>query len=154
MAAAWSPDGKTMAVTLSKDGNPDLYLMDLKTGEYQALAEANSEQSESWHSWSSNSRWFAFSSKRRGGLFTKIFLSYVDETGRVYKPFLLPQKDPDFYDSHYKVYSVPELTVNRIEIDSSALNHAACGPADIEIELPITSASPPPEEKETWRQFQ
>jgi len=28
MASAWSPDGRNMIVTLSKDGSPDLYLMD------------------------------------------------------------------------------------------------------------------------------
>ena len=30
LAPAFSPDGKTMVVTLSKDGSPDLYLMDFK----------------------------------------------------------------------------------------------------------------------------
>ena len=28
LGPAWSPDGKTMVVTLSKDGSPDLYLID------------------------------------------------------------------------------------------------------------------------------
>ena len=28
-APAWSPDGKSMAMVLSKDGSPDIYLMDL-----------------------------------------------------------------------------------------------------------------------------
>jgi TolB protein len=26
---AWSPDGNTLAMVLSKDGSPDIYLMDL-----------------------------------------------------------------------------------------------------------------------------
>src|SRR5665647_1707249 len=78
----------------------DLYLMDLRTKKYQRLDAVNSNRSECWHSWSSNGRWFVFSSKRRDGLLTRPYFSYFDSQGQAHKPFLLPQKDPaDFYDS-------------------------------------------------------
>jgi hypothetical protein len=155
-----SPDGRFLLFCMCEYGcfpvyqpSSDLYMMNLETGEYKKL-DINSEYSESWHSWSSNSRWIAFSSKRQGGLFTKIYLSYVDENGKAYKPFVMPQKDPEFYDSLFKVYSVPELTTGPIEIDPRALSRAACGPQKIDVNLPITTATPVAGAKEShpWKQ--
>lgn len=133
----------------------DLYMMNLETGEYKKL-DINSEYSESWHSWSNNSRWIAFSSKRQGGLFTRIHLSYVDENGKAYKPFVIPQKDPEFYDSLFKVYSVPEFTTGPIEIDPKALSRAASGSDKIDVDMPITTATPPAKSVNTepWRRAQ
>ena len=95
-----SPDGRFLVFCMCRYGcfpvyqpSSDLYLMDLATRQYRKLA-INSEFSESWHSWSSNSRWIAFSSKRQGGLFTRTYLSYVDQAGTAHKPFVLPQQDP------------------------------------------------------------
>ena len=105
-----SPDGRWLLFCMCDYGSfpvyhqsSDLYLMDLKaaqqTGQYKyRRLDINSDQSESWHSFSSNSRWIAFSSKRHYGIFTRTYLSYVDKTGKVYKPIILPQKDPTFYD--------------------------------------------------------
>ena len=45
----------------------DLYVVDLETGENRELTEANSDDTESYHSWSSNSRWIVFSSRRDEG---------------------------------------------------------------------------------------
>jgi hypothetical protein len=158
-----SPDGRFLLFCMCDYGcfpvyqpSSDLYIMNLNTNEYHKLTEVNSEYSESLHSWSSNSRWFAFSSKRRGGLLTKIFFSYVDNDGKAYKPFVLPQKDPAFYDSLYKVYSVPELTTGPIKISHKDLARAACSNNKIDIDIPITTATPTtgPQESESRRQFQ
>ena len=83
-------------------------MLDLKTKQYRKL-NINSEHSESFHTWSSNSRWFVFASKRKDGLCSRLYFSYVDSLGNVYKPFLMPQKDPTFYDTYIKNYNVPEL---------------------------------------------
>jgi hypothetical protein len=143
-----SPDGRFLLFCMCEYGcfpvyepGSDLYMMNLETGDYKKL-DINSEYSESWHSWSSNSRWIAFSSKRQGGLFTRIYLSYVDENGSAYKPFVMPQKDPEFYDTAFKVYSIPELTTGPIKIDPRVLSRAACGPQKIDVDLPITTATP------------
>ncbi len=110
-----SPDGRFLLFCMSEYGcfpvyqpSSDLYLMDLKTHAWRKLA-INSEYSESWHSWSSNSRWIAFTSKRLGGYLSRTFISYVDEAGNVHKPFILPHKDPEFYSSSIHSFSVPEL---------------------------------------------
>jgi len=110
-----SPDGKHILFCMSDNGyfsihfpSSDLYMLDLKTKEYRKL-DINSEHSESFHSWSSNSRWFVFASKRRDSLCSRLYFSYVDTLGNVYKPFLMPQKDPTFYDTYIMNYNVPEL---------------------------------------------
>jgi hypothetical protein len=110
-----SPDGKWLLFCMSDHGafpvyepSSDLYLLNLQTRDYHRLA-VNSPRSESWHSWSANSRWIAFASKRRDGVFGRIYFSYIDEAGRAHKPVLLPQKDPTLYDRLIKTYSVPEL---------------------------------------------
>ena len=90
-----SPDGRWLMFCMCDYGcfppwqpSSDLYIMDLKaaeqTGRYEyRRLELNSDKSEAWHSWSSNSRWIVFSSKRDNGLFTRIYISYIDEDGQV-----------------------------------------------------------------------
>jgi len=151
-----SPDGKLLLFCMCEYGcfpiyqpNSDLYLMDLETGAYRRL-EINSERCESWHSWSSNSRWFAFSSKRRDGLLTRLYLSYLDEAGKAHKPVLLPQKDPTFYDSFLKTYSVPELVIEPVQVSSTDLAAAIRSPHKVEVELPMMSMTRKPD-KAPWR---
>lgn len=110
-----SPDGKFLLFCMCDYGvfpafqkSSDLYCMDLASGEYWKLG-CNSGESESWHCWSSNGRWIAFSSKRSDGVFTRIYLCYIDKSGKSGKPFVLPQRDPFFYDSFMRTYSVPEF---------------------------------------------
>jgi dipeptidyl aminopeptidase/acylaminoacyl peptidase len=117
-----SPDGRWLVFSLCKYGNfpiyqpsADLYLMDLTSREYHKL-EINSDQTDSWHSWSSNGRWMVFGSKRRDGVFTHPYFTHVDEQGRFSKPFILPQEDPAFYDSCLKNFNRPEFLKEPIRI--------------------------------------
>ncbi|MGB2865408.1 MAG: hypothetical protein WBC05_18910, partial [Sedimentisphaerales bacterium] len=151
-----SPDGRFLLFCMCEYGcfpvyqsSSDLYIMDLSTGEYRSAA-VNSKYSESWHSWSSNSRWIAFSSKRQDGLFTRTYLSYVDNDGKLHKPFILPQRDPEYYDSLLETYSVPELITGRIKVGKSLLGRAARGKESISVDVPITSATPKVKEFEPW----
>ena len=142
-----SPDGRFLLFCMCKYGvfpvfrpSSDLYMMDLRSGGYRRL-EINSEYSESWHSWSSNSRWIAFSSKRLDGLFTRPFFSYVEADGRVRKPFILPQKDPEFYHSFLRTFSVPELITGPVRVSQKALVGAIRSSELIKVDS-FTSASP------------
>ena len=98
-------------------------MMDLASGEYRSL-DINSPFSESWHSWSSNSRWIVFSSKRQASPLTRCYISFVDETGKAHKAFLLPQSDPEFYDSFLKTVSVPELITGPVPVAAEDLMRA------------------------------
>jgi hypothetical protein len=129
-----SPDGNYLLFTMADYGNfpiylksSDIYLLDLKNGRY-FKPEVNSNRTESFHSWSSNSRWFVFSSKRGDGFVARPYFSYFDKEGKAHKPFVLPQEDPDFYDSFLFTFNVPELikgpvTVSPQQLIKTAYDH-------------------------------
>jgi len=150
-----SPDGRLLLFCMCRYGcfppfqpSSDLYLMDLATRKYWK-PEINSELSESWHCWSSNGRWIAFSSKRRGGPLTACYLSFVDPSGKAYKPFLLPQSDPAFYDSCIDTVSAPELIAQPVPFSRTVLARTARA---AEAEIVDTIADPtPPGALEPWR---
>lgn len=123
-----SPDGKFLLYTLSGYGNfsiwhkdADLYMLNIATGNSHPLIAANSDDVESYHSWSSNSRWIVFSSRRLDGLYTRPFISYIDKDGNAGKPFLLPQKDTDFYTRSMKSYNIPEFITGKVKKQSRKL---------------------------------
>lgn len=163
-----SPDGRWLLFCMADYGSfpvyhesSDLYLLDLKAFEQSGQAgpkrlQVNSDQSESWHSWSSNSRWIAFSSKRESGVFTRCYLSYVDKKGKVYKPFVLPQKDPTHYDSCLWTYSVPEYVTEPVRVTGEKLRRVVRGSEKISVNLPVTMATPKPGvvpgRRETWQE--
>ncbi len=145
-----SPDGKYLLFCMADYGyfnihNPgsDLYLMDLETSKYRKLS-INSNHVESFHSWSSNSRWFLFSSKRIDGLNARVYFSYIDKEGNVYNPVLLPQKDPAFYESFIYNYNRPVFIKDKIDIDSYKLTKVAYSQivkADFDPEVDIDALS-------------
>ena len=96
-------------------------MADLQTGTSRPLVEVNSDDVESYHSWSSNSRWFVFSSRRIDGLYTRPYIAYVDEDGKVGKPFLLPQKDAGFYQSFMKSFNIPEFITGKVKVRGRVL---------------------------------
>ena len=80
-----SPDGHYLMFTLGEFGvfhiwhkDADLYLMDLRTRQVRPMTEINSDDVESYHSWSSNGRWVVFSSRRYDGNYTRPYIAYID----------------------------------------------------------------------------
>ncbi len=118
-----SPDGRWLLFTLGEWGcfhiwhhDADLWMKDLKTGEVRAMDEMNSDDTESYHSWSSNGRWVVFSSRRYDGVFTRPFIAHIDAQGRGSKPFELPAKDPNLHRQFLKSYNVPELMKGPVKL--------------------------------------
>lgn len=123
-----SPDGKFLMYTVSEFGNfhiwhkeADLCLVDLENGKNIDMHKVNSNDVESYHSWSSNSRWFIFSSRRIDGLYTRPYIAYLDKTGKAGKAFLLPQKDPDYYKRLMKSYNIPEMIKGKVNVSNYKL---------------------------------
>jgi hypothetical protein len=120
-----SYDGRYIMYTLSDYGNfsiwhkeADLWLLNLQTGERRPLHEVNSPDTESYHCWSSNSRWFAFSSRRIDGLYTRPYIASLDENGNATKPFLLPQENPnDYYIGSLYSFNIPEFINGTVHLD-------------------------------------
>lgn len=78
---------------------------------YEPAEALNSPEAESFHSWSRNGHWLVYASKRQDGFFSLPYIAYFN--GQTFsKPFLLPQKDGDYYRSFLKSYNLPELTVS------------------------------------------
>jgi hypothetical protein len=123
-----SPDGRFLLFCMTDRGSfsivrqsTDLYLMDLEKKSFRKLA-INSDHSDSYHAWSSNSRWIVFTSKRSDGIFGKLFLSYFDSDGIAHNPILLPQQDPRFYESFTKSFQRAEFTTEPFKVSPADLN--------------------------------
>ena len=118
-----SPDGRFLVFTLGNYGcfhiwhhEADLWLMDLKTGACKPMEGINSDDTESYHSWSSNGRWMVVSSRREDGNYTRPFIAHVDSEGRAAKPFALPQADPDYHRLLMKSYNIPEFMLGPVTV--------------------------------------
>jgi Tol biopolymer transport system component len=120
-----SYDGRYLCYTLSDYGQfsiwhheADLYLLDLSTGESRPMTAANSKDTESFHNWSTNSRWMVLSSRRDDGLFTRPYFCHIDANGNVTKAFMLPQRNPRrFYRDRFLSFNVPEFIITPIDFD-------------------------------------
>ena len=128
-----SPDGRWMVFTMSEYGyfhiwhhDADLWIMDLKeqgkgtdgnTVAARPMKAINSDDTESYHSWSSNGRWLVFSSRRDDGTFTRPFIAHMGKDGKMGKPFELPQEDPDYHRQLLRSYNIPEFMSGPVNID-------------------------------------
>jgi len=107
---------KPFSLHVAKDSiDSDLHMIDLSSGTSRTLSEINSEDVESYHSWSSNSRWFVFSSRRMDGLYTHPYIAHIDENGEIGKPFVLPQEEACFYSSFMQSFNIPEFVTSEVE---------------------------------------
>jgi Tol biopolymer transport system component len=132
-----SPDGRFLMFCGHDYGSfpifqpsSDLYMLDLSLvgtpGEAapRRLDEINSPRSDSYHTWSSNGRWVLFSSKREDGLFARLYIAHLEAGGRFDKPFVLPQRDPEFYSRCLMTYNRPELVAEPVTVSDAELARA------------------------------
>lgn len=124
-----SPDGRHLCFTRHSYGNfsiwhkdADLWMIDLQSGRRWPLDALNSRDVESFHSWSGNSRWLVFSSRRDDGLYTRLYLAHIDEDGQASKPFLMPQRNPERYYKDLMVsYNLPGFMTGKVLVSSRKL---------------------------------
>lgn len=108
--ARYSPDGKWIVFCQSENfmllqRDSKLYIMPANGGSPR-LMNCNTEDMNSWHSWSPNSRWLVFSSKNRGP-YTQLYITHIDENGNDSPPVLLENlvfekraaNIPEFFDN-------------------------------------------------------
>lgn len=120
-----SGDGRWLVATLSDYGNfkiwhkdADLWICDLATGEWRPMTAANSDDVDSYHSWSKNSKWMVLSSRRDDGLYTRLYITHIDEHGNCTKAFMLPQEHPKkFYADQENSYNIPELIDGKVDLN-------------------------------------
>ena len=137
-----SYDGRFLCYTLSDYGQfsiwhheADLWLLDLRSEKGEVKREklaaarpmdgANSKDTESFHNWSTNSRWLVVSSRRDDGLFTRPYFCHVDKDGNVTKAFMLPQRNPrQFYRGRFMSFNVPDFITAPTRFDSRQATQA------------------------------
>lgn len=126
-----SPDGRYLVFTVADYGTfpiwhreSDLAMIDLRTGKLVDCAVLNSTYSDTYHSWSSNSRWLVFASKRDDGLYGKPYYTHISADGRCTKPFVLPQRYPSHYDDCLKSYNAPEQGRGPLPFSASDVQRA------------------------------
>lgn len=117
-----SPDGRYLTFAQGPYGcfqvwhhEADIQVLDLKTGKLVDTNAVNSNKAESYPSWSSNSRWLMFVSRRDDGNYSRVYLAYFDQEGNFHKPFELPQEDPQKYWEQLKSYNRPEFMVEPVK---------------------------------------
>lgn len=103
----YSPDGKWIVFCKAKSymllqADSELYIIPAKGGEARRL-RYNTARMNSWHSWSSNSRWLVFSSKVNTP-YTQLFLTHIDENGNDSPPVLLER-----FTSPDRAANIPEF---------------------------------------------
>lgn len=128
-SATWprpSYDGRYLMYTQTDFGyfsvwhpEADLWLLDLQTMQTRPLEEVNSPCAESLHTWSTDSRWFLFTSRRDNGLYTRVYLSYIGTDGQATKPFMLPQRNPKrYYTQSMFSFNTPDFTSKPVETNA------------------------------------
>jgi tetratricopeptide (TPR) repeat protein len=103
----FSPDGKWIVFCKSQSymllqPDSELYIVPAEGGVARRL-RYNTARMNSWHSWSSNSRWLVFSSKVNGP-YTQLFLTHIDENGNDSPPVLLER-----FTSPDRAANIPEF---------------------------------------------
>lgn len=119
-----SPDGRYLLYTWSQYGTfpiwheeADLRMMDLETmADVDVALWNDADETDSYHSWSSNGRWTVFGSRRLDGRYTRLYIAGFDENGQPLKPFLLPQEDPRQNLWRLKSYNVPEFIDAKVSL--------------------------------------
>ena len=120
--ARFSPDRRWMAFCQSVreyniQPSSDLCLMrgDLTGGarrlECNALYAA-----DSWHSWSSNSKWLLFASKRDDGVYARVYFTHIDGEGRASPAVSLP-----LMRESLMCFNIPEFVARRPDVTEAAL---------------------------------
>jgi len=119
-----SPDGRFLVFTLGDYGifhiwhtSSDLWAIDLSQPFFTAkkLEKINSQNVESYHSFSSNGRWMVVSSRREDGNYTRPYIAYFKD-GKAEKPFVLPQENPEFYTNLFRSFNIPEFMTDKVSV--------------------------------------
>ena len=123
-----SYDGKWLLYTKFNYGQfaiwhkeADLWMLNLATGDTFPLDKANGKDADSYHSWSQNSEWIAFESRRDDGFYTRAYIAHIDANGHADKAFMIPQQSPEDNRKLMYSYNVPEFATKEFKVDKGVL---------------------------------
>ena len=121
-APRYSPNGKWVVFNQAESASlveptSDLWIFPADLSKPARRLECNVDYAmDSWHSWTSNSRWLLFASKRDDGIFARIYITEIDDMGHASPPIRLPLKNDPMM-----CFNVPEFLKYDKEIDHEKL---------------------------------
>jgi len=121
-APRYSPNGKWVVFNEADSASlveptSDLYIMPADLSRPPRKLECNVDYAmDSWHSWSLNSRWLLFATKRDDGIFARIYITEIDENGHASPPVKLPLKSEPMM-----CFNVPEFLRYNKKIDHNLI---------------------------------
>lgn len=118
-----SPDGKYLMFSISDKGtfpiwhrSTKLAIIDLDKLDEDGSASRDAlsilPENGTYHSWSHNSKWLVFASKRVDGQYGRAYFMHVDDVDGLpiaSKPLVLPQADPEHDDMNLRSYNIPDF---------------------------------------------
>ncbi len=113
----FSPDGRWMSFCQADAGilmksSSDIYLLPASLQGAPHRLESNVEfAADSWHSWSSNSHWLVFASKRDDGIYARLYMTQIDEDGHASPAVRLPIREDPLFS-----FNIPEFVAQRPRI--------------------------------------
>lgn len=123
-----SPDGQYLMYAKLEYGTfpvwheeSDMEMMRLSDGELVDVSPINSNDSESYHSWSSTSRWKVVASRRLDSRYARVYIAHVAEDGTCGRAFLLPQRNPQHNIWRLKSYNIPEFMTGKVSLPKERL---------------------------------
>jgi Tol biopolymer transport system component len=131
--ARFSPDGRWMTFVKADYGSlikasSDIWIMPADAGaDPRSLACNAPFAADSWYSWSSNSRWIVFATKREDGLFARLYMTHIDAGGNASPAVRLPMEDPRLRMS----FNIPEFVAEMPPIDDGRLFAGVSIDADV-----------------------
>ena len=123
-----SPDGRWLMFSLSANGTFPIWHSETRL----CLTDANgnsytTEENGTYHSWSHNSRWIAFASKRYDGQYGRVYFAHINTAADgkspvMSKPLVMPQADPEMDDLNLRSFNIPDLSNVATPIDTETIN--------------------------------
>ncbi|MGN1221137.1 MAG: hypothetical protein ACI4TU_09365 [Candidatus Cryptobacteroides sp.] len=114
----------------------DLWMYDINDGTLIPAGGINSEDADSFHNWSTNSKWAVVASRRDDGLHTRLYIAHLEDDGTFGKAFLLPQRNPvRYYRELMDSYNTPDFTSAPSKIDSRQVRGQVLSDIRVKVEL-------------------
>ena len=109
----FSPNGKWLSFCQCNFGSlikssSDVCLLPANLQGPARVLESNvPHAADSWHSWSSNSRWLVFATKREDGIYAQLYFTHIDDAGRASPAVRLPLERPPLAS-----FNIPEFVAD------------------------------------------
>ena len=121
----FSPDRKWFSFCQSDGGDlirasSNIYIKKGDLSGPSSKLECNVDTAaDSWHSWSSNSRWLVFASKRESGIYAYLYLTHISEDGHASPAIPLP-----LIEKPLASYNIPEFVIHKPTVREEELFEA------------------------------